>query len=82
MTTEGLNLVVSLTSEGITVIISMTTDGLNPGVSLTTEGVNPGVSFFLLSFRLIPKKLMSSYTGMEECQKTNITTKRKCKNNL
>ena len=30
-----------------------------------------------LSFRLIPKKLMSSYTGMEECQKTNTTTKRK-----
>ena len=35
---------------------------------------------FLLSFRLIPKKLMSSYTGMEECEKTNTTTKRK--NNL
>ena len=32
---------------------------------------------FFLSFRLIPKKLMSSYTGMEECQKTNTTTKRK-----
>ena len=25
--------------------------------------------FFFFSFRLIPKKLMSSYTGMEECQK-------------
>ena len=34
---------------------------------------------FFLSFlkRLIPKKLMSSYTGMEECQKTNTITKRK-----
>ena len=30
-----------------------------------------------LSFRLIPKKPMSSYTGMEECKKTNTTTKRK-----
>ena len=30
---------------------------------------------FFLSFRLIPKKLMSSYTGMEECEKTNTTTK-------
>ena len=29
------------------------------------------------SFRLIPKKFMSSYTGMEECQKSNTTTKRK-----
>ena len=25
--------------------------------------------FFYLSFRLIPKKLMSSYAGMEECEK-------------
>ena len=33
----------------------------------------PVLSFFL-SLRLIPKKLMSSYTGMEECQKTNTTT--------
>ena len=33
--------------------------------------------FVFLSFRLIPKKLMSSYAGMEECQKTNTTTKRK-----
>ena len=33
--------------------------------------------FFFFSFRLIPKKLMSSYTGMEECQKTNTNTKRK-----
>ena len=32
---------------------------------------------FFLSFRLIPKKLMSSYTGMEECRKKNTTTKRK-----
>ena len=30
-----------------------------------------------LSFRLIPKKLMTSYTGIEECEYTNITTKRK-----
>ena len=37
--------------------------------------VNADFSF--LSFRLIPKKLMSSYTGMEECQKTNTNTKRK-----
>ena len=29
------------------------------------------------SFRLIPKKLMSSYTRMGECQKTNTNTKRK-----
>ena len=34
-------------------------------------------SFSFFSFRLIPKKLMSSYTGMEECEKTNTTTKRK-----
>ena len=33
-------------------------------------------SFFLFS-RLIPKKLMSSYTVIEECVKTNTTTKRK-----
>ena len=32
---------------------------------------------FFLSFGLIPKKLMSSYAGMEECQKTNTTSKRK-----
>ena len=38
---------------------------------------------FFLSFRLIPKKLMSSYTGMEECQKNKTQTLReKCKNNL
>ena len=36
-----------------------------------------GSFFSSSSFRLIPKKLMSSYTGMEECQKTNTTTKRK-----
>ena len=35
------------------------------------------VGVFFLSFRLIPKKLMSSYNGMEECEKTNTTTKRK-----
>ena len=28
-----------------------------------------GSVFLFLSFRLIPKKLMSSYTGMEECEK-------------
>ena len=38
--------------------------------------VNDRVIFFLY-FRLIPKKLMSSYTGMEEFEKTNTTTKRK-----
>ena len=32
---------------------------------------------FFLSLRLIPKKLMTSYTGMEECKKTNTTAKRK-----
>ena len=40
------------------------------------------LSFFFLSFRLIPKKLMSSYTGMEECQKQTQTLREKCKNNL
>ena len=33
--------------------------------------------FLFLSFRLIPKKLMSSYAGMEECEKKKKTTKRK-----
>ena len=40
-------------------------------MSVTYDGI------VLLSFRLIPKKLMSSYTGMEECEKRNTTTKRK-----
>ena len=37
------------------------------------------LSFF---FNLNPKKLMSSYARIEECEKTNTTTKRKCKNNV
>ena len=32
---------------------------------------------FFLSFRYNSKKLMTSYTGMEECEDTNKTTKRK-----
>ena len=35
------------------------------------------LSTFFLSIRLIPKKLMTGYTGMEECENTNTTTKRK-----
>ena len=53
----------------------------NATATLVSAFVLSRVDYFL-SFRLIPKKLMSSYTGMEECQKTNTTTKRKCKNNL
>ena len=39
-------------------------------------------SLSILSFRLIPKKLMSSYTGMEECEKQTQPLREKCKNNL
>ena len=38
---------------------------------------SPSLFFFFLSLRLIPKKLISSYAGMEECENTNTTTKRK-----
>ena len=48
-----------------------------------TSSLSVGKAFFFFSsFRLIPKKLMSSYTGMEECQKQTQPLREQCKNNL
>ena len=39
-----------------------------PQTNLIEEETHQSSDSYFLSFRLIPKKLMSSYTGMEECE--------------